>query len=202
MIQQHVKDVAQGLKLPDCRFAVQTKSCPVESFFCPNSENATGLLQPCLRHTRIISQSCDNLITTASVSSQVALQTIKPVLGNGSLCGSSSCSKSVKFLLPGKNCSTGLYSDERLRRFSMGSFVPTQFMAGQNFDQYLWTSGRSRCNHCHSHQMPYFYNFRRFNSHLSLQRTSRPISIERTNSTITKMLNYHTTSEQEGTLLY
>jgi len=238
MLQQQLKSAAP--KLFDRRSSLSsvqlqlssslTSSCPAhpsrsKSYVSLNSANHNGgSLRPCLRHKRVLSHSCDDLLTaTSSLRTRSALHSSRPISSNASLCSSSNSGKSVKFLLPEKKFAESS-EDQQMRRFSMGTLVPApsmsysswarsvpytnkswqalgpQLLFGQNFDRYLWTSVCCPCYQCQTFQLPYAYNFGHFSSsQFSLTRTKQQQQIM-DNSSTTKMLHYQTstTAEQEG----
>ena len=239
MLQQQLKSAAP--KLFDRRSSLSsvqlqlstssTSSCPAhpasrsKSYVSLNSANHNGgSLRPCLRHKRVLSHSCDDLLTaTSSLRTRSALQSSRPISSNASLCSSSNSGKSVKFLLPEKKFAESS-EDQQMRRFSMGALVPApnmsystwarsvpytnkswqalgpQLLFGQNFDRYLWTSVCCPCYQCQTFQLPYAYNFGHFSSsQFSLTRTKQQQQIME-NSSTTKMLHYQSssTAEQEG----
>ena len=220
-------------------------SCPAhpdrsKSIISLNTATATttavpnGSLRPCLRHKRVLSHSCDNLLTatTPCRSVQQQQQHFRPNSSNASICSSNNNSgKSVKFLLPEKKFVESLNKadddDRLLRRFSIGSLVPSasnpasyawnkalvpnckqswqafgpQFLFGQNFDRYYWTSVCCPCYQCQTFPMPYSYNFGHFSTaQFSLTRASNQQQLALQNNS-TKSINYQGCVEQEGSLL-
>ncbi len=202
MLQQQLKSAAP--KLFDRRSSLSSvqlqlsssssSSCPAhpsrsKSYISLNSANHNGgSLRPCLRHKRVLSHSCDDLLTaTSSLRTRSAMQSSRPISSNASLCSSSNSGKSVKFLLPEKKFAESS-EDQQMRRFSMGTLVPApsmsysswarsvpytnkswqalgpQLLFGQNFDRYLWTSVCCPCYQCQTFQLPYAYNFGHFSS--------------------------------------
>ena len=215
VLQQQVEAVPPNPVLSECQLycnnvqqSVNLCRSKSKSNICLNSENLTSSLRPCLRHTRLLSQSCDDILKTESNSSEVMLKTS---MSRGSLCSNSN--RTVKFLLPEKQFLNVLCNDSQLQRFSMGLFVPAssyktvpyynkswqnQFKVGQNLDRYLWTTVCCPCYQCYTYRMPYSYNFGHLNSQFSLTRNHRPLTSEITsNSDISKTIN--TSSKREGT---
>ena len=119
-----------------------SSSCPAhpgrsKSIISLNTTTAAaasnGSLRPCLRHKRVLSHSCDNLLTAGtsscrSLQQQQQQQHFRPNSSNASICSSNNNSgKSVKFLLPEKKFVESLNKDDdqMMRRFSIGALVPS-----------------------------------------------------------------------------
>ena len=189
-------------------FLEMKSSCPAhpsrsKSYANLASDALASNLRPCLRHKRLISHSCDDLLANSSLSKRNSGYKSGTVSSNVSVCSGSigsSAGKTVKFLLPEKKSSvSGSFGSEG-HRFSSSTLVPSsayrwaasagmpyynkywqnfgaQFLFGQNLDRYLWTNVCCPCYQCY--HLPYSYSFGHFSSQYSLTRPSRVKSVER-----------------------
>ena len=213
---EKVSSAAQPAKAaevsPDRRMSfnfLEMKTCPAhpsrsKSYANLTSDSLASNLRPCLRHRRLISHSCDDLLTNSSLSKRNSGYKSGTVSSNVSVCSSSigsNAGKTVKFLLPEKKVSvSGSFGNDG-HRFGTSTLVPSsayrwaasagmpyynkywqnfgaQFLFGQNLDRYLWTNVCCPCYQCY--HLPYSsYSFGHFSSQYSLTRPSRVKSIER-----------------------
>ena len=189
-----------------------------------NSDGLSNSLRPCLRHKRVLSHSCDDLLNNSSFSKTATSNSAYKsglISSNMSICsGSINSAKSVKFLLPEKKVTPSVTNDVLSRRFSTSALVsspPTrwtaagmpssyynkylqnfgaQFIFGQNFDRYLWSNVCCPCYQCHPFQMPYYYSFGHYNSQFSMSGPERSLSIEMADDSS----GTNRTNNQEGTI--